>query len=56
MSTIRIATDGVALRIAAGGWENDIDAALNYAKERPAEGPEALIDEVDIPKFGASRS
>jgi len=37
-------------------WENDIDAALNYAKERPAEGPEALIDEVDIPKFGVSKS
>jgi catechol 2,3-dioxygenase len=37
-------------------WENDIDAALNYAKERPAEGPEALIDEVDVPKFGVSKS
>jgi len=37
-------------------WENDIDAALNYAKERPAEGPEALIDEVDMPKFGVSKS
>lgn len=33
-------------------WENDIDGALNYAKERPVEGPEALVDEVNVPKFG----
>ena len=36
-------------------WEGDIDAALNWARTLPAEGPEALIDETeDNPVFGAA--
>jgi catechol 2,3-dioxygenase len=35
-------------------WEKDVDGALNYAKERPAEGPEALVDETEAPVFGAT--
>jgi catechol 2,3-dioxygenase len=35
-------------------WENDIDAALNFAELLPNEGPEALIDRTDVPVFGAS--
>jgi len=35
-------------------WENDIDAALNFAELRPHEGAEALIDRTDVPVFGAS--
>ncbi|MDN4984308.1 VOC family protein [Bradyrhizobium sp. WYCCWR 13022] len=33
-------------------WENDLNAAFNYARERPAEGPEALRDDGEVPKFG----
>ncbi|MGL3210034.1 VOC family protein [Bradyrhizobium sp. BR 1433] len=33
-------------------WENDIDAALNFAELRPSEGAEALIDRTDVPVFG----
>jgi catechol 2,3-dioxygenase len=35
-------------------WEKDVDGALNYAKERPAEGAEALVDETEAPVFGAT--
>jgi catechol 2,3-dioxygenase len=36
-------------------WEGDIDAALNYVRPLPSEGPEALIDETEnIPVFAAS--
>jgi catechol 2,3-dioxygenase len=34
-------------------WENDIDAALNFAELRPNEGAEALIDRTDVPTFGS---
>jgi hypothetical protein len=38
-------------------WENDIDAALNFAELRPHEGADPLIDRTDVPVFGApSRS
>ena len=33
-------------------WENDIDAALNFAELRPHEGAEALLDRTDVPLFG----
>ena len=34
-------------------WEDDIDAALNYAERLPTEGEEALADQTDnIPRFG----
>jgi catechol 2,3-dioxygenase len=34
-------------------WEDDIDAALNYAERLPSEGEAALVDKTDdIPKFG----
>lgn len=34
-------------------WEDDIDAALNYAERLPTEGEEALVDQTDnIPRFG----
>ena len=36
-------------------WEGDIDAALNWVRPLPTEGPEALIDEeVDNPVFSAT--
>ncbi len=34
-------------------WENDIDAALNFAVALPTEGPEALADRAEVPVFGA---
>lgn len=34
-------------------WENDIDAALNFAELLPSEGAEALVDRTDVPVFGA---
>lgn len=35
-------------------WENDIDAALNYAENLPTEGTEALQDKTDnLPVFAA---
>jgi catechol 2,3-dioxygenase len=34
-------------------WENDIDAALNFAELRPSDGTDALIDHTDVPVFGA---
>ena len=35
-------------------WEGDIDAALNWLRPLPTEGPEALVDEVeDNPVFAA---
>ncbi|MDA9463227.1 hypothetical protein XH87_01130 [Bradyrhizobium sp. CCBAU 53415] len=34
-------------------WENDIDAALNFAELRPHEGAEALNDRTDVPMFGS---
>jgi catechol 2,3-dioxygenase len=36
-------------------WENDIDAALNFAVALPTEGPEALADRAEVPVFGARR-
>ena len=34
-------------------WEDDIDAALNYAERLPSEGEDALVDKTDdIPMFG----
>jgi catechol 2,3-dioxygenase len=34
-------------------WEDDIDAALNYAERLPTEGEEALVDQTDnFPRFG----
>jgi catechol 2,3-dioxygenase len=33
-------------------WENDIDAALNFAEVLPHEGVEALTDRTDVPVFG----
>src|SRR5712692_8813904 len=33
-------------------WEGDIDGAINWAENLPAEGPEALIDRTDTPTFG----
>ncbi|MDA1098755.1 MAG: VOC family protein [Proteobacteria bacterium] len=36
-------------------WEGDIDAALNWVRPLPSEGPEALVDETrDNPVFGAA--
>ena len=36
-------------------WEGDIDAALNWARALPNEGPEALVDETENnPVFGAT--
>ena len=36
-------------------WEGDIDAALNWVRPLPSEGPEALVDETeDIPVFSAA--
>ena len=36
-------------------WEGDIDAALNWARALPKEGPEALVDQTeDLPVFGAA--
>jgi len=32
-------------------WEHDIDAAQNYAEALPTEGPAALEDRTDNPKF-----
>ena len=34
-------------------WEDDIDAAQNYAEVMPTEGPEALLDRTDVPVFKA---
>jgi catechol 2,3-dioxygenase len=36
-------------------WENDIEAALNFAELRPRDGAEALIDRADVPVFGRSK-
>jgi catechol-2,3-dioxygenase len=33
-------------------WEGDIDGALNFAEVRPHEGPDALLDRVEVPVFG----
>jgi catechol 2,3-dioxygenase len=36
-------------------WEGDIDAALNWLRPLPTEGPEALVDDTDNnPVFGAA--
>jgi catechol 2,3-dioxygenase len=36
-------------------WEQDIDAALNFAVTVPTEGAEALVDRTaDLPVFGAT--
>ena len=36
-------------------WENDIDAALNFAVALPTEGAEALADRTEgVPVFGAA--
>ncbi len=37
-------------------WEEDIDAALNYAKPLPTEGPEALQDTTDYKVFRRERT
>ncbi|MBT3332126.1 MAG: VOC family protein [Rhodospirillaceae bacterium] len=35
-------------------WEGDIDAALNWVRPLPNEGPEALLDDTEnVPVFGA---
>jgi catechol-2,3-dioxygenase len=34
-------------------WEGDIEGALNFAEARPHEGAEALIDQTQVPVFGA---
>ena len=34
-------------------WEHDIDAAQNYAEALPTEGPAALEDRTDNPRFGS---
>ncbi|WP_375776028.1 VOC family protein [Bradyrhizobium sp. ma5] len=36
-------------------WENDVDAALNFAELRPHDGAEVLIDRTDVPVFGAPK-
>jgi catechol 2,3-dioxygenase-like lactoylglutathione lyase family enzyme len=36
-------------------WENDINAALNFAELRPHDGAEALIDRSDVRVFGTSK-
>ena len=33
-------------------WENDIQGAIDYLENLPAEGPEALADRTDSPSFG----
>jgi catechol-2,3-dioxygenase len=33
-------------------WENDIEAAVNWAENLPTEGPETLVDRTDTPSFG----
>jgi catechol 2,3-dioxygenase len=33
-------------------WQGDINAALNYAKRLPSEGPDALHDDTDYKVFG----
>jgi catechol 2,3-dioxygenase len=33
-------------------WENDIDGAVNWLENLPSEGPEALVDRADTPRFG----
>jgi len=33
-------------------WENDIQGAIDYLENLPAEGPEALLDRTDSPSFG----
>jgi catechol-2,3-dioxygenase len=35
-------------------WEQDIDAAQNYAEQLPTEGEESLVDRTDNPVFGAA--
>ena len=35
-------------------WEGDIDGAINWAENLPAEGPEALVDRTDTPTFGTA--
>jgi catechol-2,3-dioxygenase len=35
-------------------WEGDIDAALNYAALLPTEGADALVDQTNVPVFGAA--
>lgn len=38
-------------------WEGDIDAALNYARSLPTEGPEALVDDLKgAPVFRATET
>lgn len=37
-------------------WEQDIDAAQNYAEPLPTEGDEALADRTDNPVFGAAEA
>ena len=32
-------------------WEDDIDAALNFAEQLPTEGPAALQDRAEVPVF-----
>jgi catechol 2,3-dioxygenase len=36
-------------------WEDDIDAALNYAEQLPTEGAEALNDRTEVPTFKAKQ-
>jgi catechol 2,3-dioxygenase-like lactoylglutathione lyase family enzyme len=37
-------------------WGGDIDGAQNYSHRLPTEGPEALVDTLDNPVFGAKAS
>ena len=35
-------------------WENDIEAAQNYAERLPPDAEASLVDSTDYPRFGAS--
>jgi catechol 2,3-dioxygenase len=35
-------------------WENDIDGAINWLENLPTDGPAALVDRTDTPRFGAT--
>jgi catechol 2,3-dioxygenase len=37
-------------------WENDIDGAVNWLENLPSEGPEALVDRTDTPRFGVAEA
>ncbi len=37
-------------------WVNDIDGAVNWLENLPSEGPEALVDRTDTPRFGVGEA